>query len=89
MMRDPDAWPTVPGLTLEEREALRSESTSGFWRQPKQLRVTVATLCLAAIVQYVFQLDLSHGLRNFRDASEPITDHIQGLEPGKSSYMIQ
>jgi hypothetical protein len=52
-MRDPEAWDTVADLTEEEREALREDSKSGFWQQPKQLRVTVITLCLAAIVQYV------------------------------------
>lgn len=54
-MRDPEAWQTVPNLTEEEREALKDASKSGFWKQPKQLRVTVITLCLAAIVQYVLQ----------------------------------
>lgn len=52
-MRDPEAWQTVLDLDEEEREALRSASKSGFWQQPKQLRVTVIALCLGAIVQYV------------------------------------
>jgi hypothetical protein len=60
-MRDPEAWDTVADLTEEEREALREDSKSGFWQQPKQLRVTVITLCLAAIVQYVpRRLQLHH-----------------------------
>lgn len=67
-MRDPEAWPTVPGLTPEEREALKSDSTSGFWRQPKQLRVTVIALCLAAIVQYVLQPDVHMGYENISKA---------------------
>lgn len=68
MMRDPEAWSTVPDLTPEEREALRSDPTSGFWRQPKQLRVTVITLCLAAIVQYVLQPDFHMGYENTSEA---------------------
>ena len=54
-MRDPEAWQTVPDLTEEEQEALKNVSKVGFWKQPKQLRVTVIALCFAAIVQYVLQ----------------------------------
>ena len=67
-MRDPEAWSTVPGLTPEERQALRSDPTSGFWRQPKQLRVTVITLCLAALVQYALQFDIRMDYENLSEA---------------------
>ncbi len=50
-MRDPEAWQTVPGLSDEERLALETASNAGFRKQPKELRVTIVTLCLAAIVQ--------------------------------------
>jgi hypothetical protein len=52
-MRDPEAWRSVPDLTEEECEALEEASKAGFWKQPKQLRVTVIALCIAAIIQYV------------------------------------
>jgi MFS family permease len=42
---------TIPGLTLEEDAALKSEQRRRFWRQPKPLRVTIATLCIGAIIQ--------------------------------------
>ena len=42
---------TVPGLTLEEDAILKTERLRGFWRQPKPLRVTIATLCLGAVIQ--------------------------------------
>lgn len=41
----------MPRLTSEEKEALASETTKGFWKQPKQLQVTIITLCVAATVQ--------------------------------------
>ncbi|KAK5743289.1 hypothetical protein LTR17_002766 [Elasticomyces elasticus] len=51
VLRDPEAWLSVPRLTLEEKDALRHETSSGFWKQPKQLQVTIITLCVAAVVQ--------------------------------------
>ena len=50
ILRDPEAWQSVPNLTPEEKQALASER-KGFWQQPKQLRVTIITLCVAAMVQ--------------------------------------
>lgn len=44
-------WQTVRGVTDDEKRALREEKQIGFWRQPKTLRVTIATLCIAAIIQ--------------------------------------
>ncbi|KAI6902425.1 hypothetical protein KC318_g8883, partial [Hortaea werneckii] len=61
--RDPLQWQSVPGLTEDERDALRDSEdegrhfafgllkTNGFWGQPKQLQVTISTLCVAAVVQ--------------------------------------
>ncbi|KAK4957158.1 hypothetical protein LTR10_005116 [Elasticomyces elasticus] len=51
VLRDPEAWLSVPRLTLEEKDALKHETSSGFWKQPKQLQVTIITLCVAAVVQ--------------------------------------
>lgn len=71
-MRDPEAWRTVPDLTEEEREALEDDPSSGFWKQPKQLRVTVMALCLAAVVQYVPQRSsANYGHCTFFQSSKP------------------
>ncbi|TKA83514.1 hypothetical protein B0A55_00496 [Friedmanniomyces simplex] len=51
VLRDPEASMSVPRLTPEEKEALKNETSSGFWKQPKQLQVTIITLCVAAVVQ--------------------------------------
>ena len=48
---DPPSWEKVDGLTDVETKALRSERSEGFWRQTKQLRTTIITLCFSAIVQ--------------------------------------
>ena len=42
---------TVRGLTIQEEAALKDEQQLGFWRQPKPLRVTIATLCIGAVLQ--------------------------------------
>ncbi|KAI6855696.1 MFS transporter [Hortaea werneckii] len=61
--RDPLEWQSVPGLTADERQAISDSEdegrhfafgllkTNGFWGQPKQLQVTIITLCVAAVVQ--------------------------------------
>nr|POF26310.1 myo-inositol transporter 2 [Quercus suber] len=51
ILRDPEAWRAVPELTAEEKLALENENKKSFWRQPKALRVTIITLCVAAVVQ--------------------------------------
>ncbi|KAK4891169.1 hypothetical protein LTR27_010243 [Elasticomyces elasticus] len=51
VLRDPEAWLSVPRLTPEEKYALGQETLSGFWKQPKQLQVTIIALCVAAVVQ--------------------------------------
>ncbi|KAK0867179.1 hypothetical protein LTS02_004346 [Friedmanniomyces endolithicus] len=51
ILRDPEASMSVPHLTDEEKDALKHETSSGFWKQPKQLQVTIITLCVAAVVQ--------------------------------------
>ncbi|KAF2459022.1 major facilitator superfamily domain-containing protein [Lineolata rhizophorae] len=52
ILRDPPAWRGVPDLTCEEYNAQRrEESRPGFWQQPKALRVTIITLCIAAVIQ--------------------------------------
>lgn len=42
---------TVPGLTAQEDVALKTVKLRGFWQQPKPLRITIATLCIGAIIQ--------------------------------------
>ncbi|KAF2187274.1 MFS general substrate transporter [Zopfia rhizophila CBS 207.26] len=42
---------TVPKLTTREYNILKNQRQKGFWRQPKALRVTIATLCLGGIMQ--------------------------------------
>lgn len=51
ILRDPEAWESVPSLSLDEKEVLFNETINGFWKQPKELRVTIITLCVAAVVQ--------------------------------------
>ena len=51
ILRDPEAWESVPSLSLDEKEVLFNETRNGFWKQPKDLRVTIITLCVAAVVQ--------------------------------------
>ncbi len=58
ILRDPEASMSVPHLTDEEKNALKHETSSGFWRQPKQLQVTIITLCVAAVVQGCTSLEL-------------------------------
>ncbi|KAK5130898.1 hypothetical protein LTR08_001561 [Meristemomyces frigidus] len=51
ILRDPEAWQSVPRLSAEEKVVLQYETRGGFWSQPKGLQVTIITLCVAAIVQ--------------------------------------
>ncbi|OAL55009.1 MFS general substrate transporter [Pyrenochaeta sp. DS3sAY3a] len=46
-------------LTDLEKEAIREQRALGFWRQPKPLRVTIVTLCLAAMIQGWVQTGLN------------------------------
>lgn len=41
----------IRGLTALERRAIREQRSLGFWQQPRPLRVTIVTLCLAAVIQ--------------------------------------
>lgn len=49
--RDPEAYESVPGLTQREKAALEKEKEKGLWRQTKELRVTIFTCAIAAIIQ--------------------------------------
>ena len=49
--RDPRIADSVPGLTDDEKEALRSEDEATFWGQPKQLKIAIITCSLGAILQ--------------------------------------
>jgi hypothetical protein len=41
----------IRGLTSLEKKAIREQRSLGFWQQPRPLRVTIVTLCLAAVIQ--------------------------------------
>ena len=51
--RDPEGYENIPGLTLKEKKALEKEKGRGFWHQKKELRMTIITCAIAAIVQCV------------------------------------
>jgi hypothetical protein len=38
-------------MTALEKKAIREQKELGFWQQPRPLRVTIVTLCLAAVIQ--------------------------------------
>jgi MFS family permease len=48
---DPEAYRRVPGLTDLQLAALGREENLGFWGQTKELRTTIFTCAIAAIVQ--------------------------------------
>ena len=48
ILRDPEAWQSVPNLTADEKQALETERSNGFWQQPKELKVTVRLTSPAA-----------------------------------------
>jgi hypothetical protein len=41
----------IRGLTDAEKQAISVQGRQTFWEQPKALRITIVTLCLAAIIQ--------------------------------------
>jgi hypothetical protein len=47
ILRDPEAWQSVPNLTADEKQALETERSNGFWQQPKELKVTVRLTSIA------------------------------------------
>lgn len=51
--RDLEGYDNLPGLTLKEKAALEKEKDRGFWHQKKELRITIITCAIAAIVQCV------------------------------------
>lgn len=81
ILKDPKAWPFVPGLNDADKAALEADNrprrhirtslagnsfvswrwwqalrdvafqSNGFWQQPKQLKSTTITLCVAAVAQ--------------------------------------
>lgn len=50
--RDPTNFESVPGLTLDEANAIRDEVLRK-WRQPKALYFTIILCSIGAAVQYV------------------------------------
>ncbi|KAL5114649.1 hypothetical protein ACEQ8H_007442 [Pleosporales sp. CAS-2024a] len=49
----------IRGLTPLEKKAIREQRALGFWQQPRPLRVTIVTLCLAAVIQGWVQTGLN------------------------------
>jgi MFS family permease len=86
--RDPLNWETVGGLTNQEKKALGEERDLGFWRQPKTLRVTIATLCIAAIIQGWTQTG-ANGANQSWPAEFGLTDPKTGqIAKGKSTWIF-
>ncbi|KAH3933506.1 hypothetical protein HBI25_115120 [Parastagonospora nodorum] len=64
----------IKGLTALEKRTIREQKNLGFWQQPRPLRVTIATLCLAAVIQGWVQTGLNGA--NLTWAKElGLTDH--------------
>lgn len=51
LARDQELFEATEHLSGIESAALQRERTSGFWKQPKSLRVIILTCCVGAIVQ--------------------------------------
>ncbi|OCL12086.1 galactose-proton symporter [Glonium stellatum] len=51
LARDQELFEATEYLSRIESAALERERTSGFWKQPKSLRVIILTCCVGAIVQ--------------------------------------
>nr|POF12771.1 putative polyol transporter 3 [Quercus suber] len=87
ILRDPEAWRTVPELTAEEKLALEHENKNSFWRQPKALRMTIITLCVAAIVQGWNQTGTNGANLNW--PQQLGLDHITGCDvTGKDAWIF-
>ncbi|KAH6667895.1 hypothetical protein B0J14DRAFT_619902 [Halenospora varia] len=52
---NPEEFRDVLGITDQQRAALEREDNMTFWEQTKELRTTIFTCAIAAIVQYVPQ----------------------------------
>lgn len=52
---NPEEFRDVLGITDQQRAALEREDNMTFWQQTKELRTTIFTCAIAAIVQYVPQ----------------------------------
>lgn len=86
--RDPPNWETVEGLTDQEKKALREERDLGFWRQPKTLRITIVTLCIAAIIQGWNQTS-GNGANQGWPAEFGLTDSKLGvIAKGRSTWIF-
>jgi hypothetical protein len=51
VLRDPEAFDSVAELSGEDKEVLEREKRTSFWRQPRELKIVIITLCVAAVVQ--------------------------------------
>jgi hypothetical protein len=55
----------IKGLTALEKRTIREQKNLGFWQQPRPLRVTITTLCLAAVIQGWVQTGLVSSILQF------------------------
>ncbi|KAF2853721.1 MFS general substrate transporter [Plenodomus tracheiphilus IPT5] len=65
----------IRGITPLEKVAIEKQRSQGFWQQPRPLRVTIVTLCLAAIIQGWVQTGLN-------GANNTWPDELLGSGPG-------
>jgi hypothetical protein len=72
VLRDPEAFDSVAELSEEEKEALEREKRTTFWRQPRELKIVIITLCVAAVVQ---------GMRSISNGASDLVDPLTLLSP--------
>ena len=74
--KDPPAFETVPGLTEDEKEAIRNEVLHK-WRQPTALYFTIILCSIGAAVQGWDQTGSNGANLSFPDAlGVPISDYL-------------
>ncbi|KAL2409164.1 Polyol transporter 5 [Exophiala dermatitidis] len=79
--KDPPAFETVPGLTEDEKEAIRNEVLHK-WRQPKALYFTIILCSIGAAVQGWDQTGSNGANLSFPDAlGIPISDTLADGSP--------
>lgn len=79
--KDPPAFESVPGLTEDEKEAIRNEVLHK-WRQPKSLYFTIILCSIGAAVQGWDQTGSNGANLSFPDAlGIPISDTLADGSP--------
>ncbi|KAK5047200.1 hypothetical protein LTR84_006722 [Exophiala bonariae] len=77
--KDPPAFESVPGLTEDEKEAIRNEVLHK-WRQPRSLYFTIILCSIGAAVQGWDQTGSNGANLSFPDAlGIPVRDEIDGV----------